>query len=91
MPQSCRRGLRADRRRDILGRKIPGDVIHELMLPPRAARFQLSGSSKESLGLLLALVIPIVIMGLLIWLLGRSAQPAAGGGFAEWPGGGVAS
>ena len=56
----------------------------------RAARFQLSGSSKESLGLLMALVIPIVIMGLLIWLLGRGAQPAAGGGFAEWPGGGTA-
>jgi hypothetical protein len=54
-----------------------------------ASRFQLSESAKENLGLILALVIPIVIMGLLIWVLGRGAK--AGGGFAEWAGGGTAT
>jgi hypothetical protein len=72
-------------------RVIAATLVTSPQPVPRAARFQLGESSKESLGLILALVIPIVIMGLLIWLLGRSAQPAAGGGFAEWPGGGVAS
>jgi hypothetical protein len=58
---------------------------------PGGARFQLSERAKDNLGLILALVIPIVIMGLLIWLLSRSAQPSAGGGFAEWVGGGASS
>jgi len=51
----------------------------------RAPRFQLSESAKENFGLILALVIPIVLMGLLVRLLGRGEK--AGGGFAEWAGG----
>jgi hypothetical protein len=55
----------------------------------RAPRFQLSESAKENLVLILALVIPIVIMGLLMWVLSRGAK--AGRGFAEWASGGTAS
>jgi hypothetical protein len=51
----------------------------------RLPRFDLRGTTKEALGLIVALVIPLIVLALLIWLLGRGAK--AGSGFAEWTGG----
>ena len=51
------------------------------------SRVRMSEGARENLGIALAIAIPIVIVGLLIWLLSRNVNTAGvAGGFTAWTG-----
>src|SRR5438874_1097519 len=53
-------------------------IVAASLTPEKAGRtspeFELSESTRETLGIIAALAIPIILLGLLIWLLGRDAK-----------------